>query len=303
LDQAGWEYAPVVLASLAPAFAEASRLEETNEWQHPVNLATIEEEAFEHLPQALSTGAGRTWNLAANWDGLVEILLADDPQATSDALLKALTEGATFEELAQVVAYGAVRRVAQFHISNEFGDWNTVHHTYTYTNALHQAMRRSPSPELLRGVWDGAMSIYLDRFLNIPATRLPQPDPASVSGAAPAELLESLLELFNRQQQVNQAGELAARYLATGAAPARLIATLGKALLREDAGFHPLQCVEASTRQYYSLAGRPETTPLAHHALVAAARFLGAHFPTPRSANQTYQIALRLQRGEKIFEE
>ncbi len=303
LDRAGWNYAPVVLASLAPAFAEAPRLEETNAWQQPVNLVAILNEAFAHLPQAIESGAGRTWDLAANWVGLIETVLDDDPQATSDALLKALAEGATFEELAQVVAYGAIQRVAQFHISNEFGDWNTVHHTYTYTNALHQAMRRSPSPELLRGVWDGAMSIYLDRFLNIPATRLPQLDPTTARGLDPEGLLESLLELFNRQQQVNQAGELVARYLSTGADPVRLIATLGKALMREDAGFHALQCVEASTRQYYSLASRPETAPVAYHALVAAARFMGAHFPTPRSANQTYQIALRLQRGEKIFEE
>jgi hypothetical protein len=147
------------------------------------------------------------------------------------------------------------------------------------------------------------MSIYLDRFLNIPATRLPQLDREAAANARSEALLDDLLELFNRQQQVNQAGELVARYLSTGADPARLIATLGKALLREDAGFHVLQCVEASTRQYYALAGRPETAPVAYHALVAAARFLGAHFPTPRSANQTYQIALRLQRGEKVFEE
>ena len=34
---------------------------------------------------------------------------------------------------------------------------------------------RAPSPELLRGVFDAAMSIYLDRFLNIPAAKIPQP--------------------------------------------------------------------------------------------------------------------------------
>lgn len=44
----------------------------------------------------------------------------------------------------------------------------------------------------------------------------------------------------------------------------------------------------------------PGQTP---HALVAAARFLAAHSPTPRSANQTYMIAWRLNRGENVFEE
>jgi hypothetical protein len=61
----------------------------------------------------------------------------------------------------------------QFHTSNAFGDWNTVHHTFTFANAVHQAMRRSPSPALLRGVWDAAMSVYLERFLNIPAAKVP----------------------------------------------------------------------------------------------------------------------------------
>jgi hypothetical protein len=115
-------------------------------------------------------------------------------------------------------------------------------------------------------------------------------------------MLEELLELFNHQQQVNQAGALVARYLASGAAPAALIATLGQALLREDAGFHPIQSLEAAVRQYWLLAASSDTAPYAPHALVAAARFLAAHAPTPRAANQTYMIALRLSRGERVFE-
>src|SRR5262249_51684432 len=116
-------------------------------------------------------------------------------------------------------------------------------------------------------------------------------------------MLEALLDLFNFQQQVNQAGALVARYLASGADPARLIATLGQALLREDAGFHPIQSLEAAVRQYQTLVARPDTAPYAPHALVAAARYLAAHAPTPRAANQTYRIAVRLNRGENVFAE
>ncbi len=303
LDWAGWHAAEVTLASLIPNYAEAQREEETNEWRNPVNLVAILENAFAALPSAIAQGQGQIWDLAAGWIQFVPIVLGDDPQAISDGLLQALKDGATFEELAQLVAYGALRRVAQFHITNEFDDWNTVHHTFTYANGLHRAMHRSPSPELLRGVWDAAMSIYLDRFLNVPATRLPQIAPEQVAGVQPEALLADLMELFNRQQQVNQAGELVARYLACGGEVARLVATLGKALLREDAGFHSIQSLEAAAGQYLSLAARPETAEYAPHALVAAARYLGAHFPTPRSANQTYLIALRLNRGEKVFEE
>jgi nitrite reductase/ring-hydroxylating ferredoxin subunit len=300
LEWAGWEYAAPVLASLVPALTSGERQEETNAWRTPVNLVAILENAFAALPGAIAEGRDKTWDIAAQWDTLVENLLGDDPAATSDKMLAALRSGATFEDLAQLTAYAAARRIVHFPISNEFGDWNTVHHTYTYTNAVHQAMRRSPSPELLRGVWDAAMSIYLDRFLNVPATKIPSPKAENVQ---PDNLLPELLELFNSQQRVNQAGELVARYLGANGDPARLIATLGKALLREDAGFHAQQSLEASVRQYYSLASRPATQQYAPHALIAAARYLAAHFPTPRAGNQTFQIALRLHRDEKVFEE
>jgi nitrite reductase/ring-hydroxylating ferredoxin subunit len=303
LDWAGWDAAAVILASLLPTFTGGQRMEETNEWRHPVNLVAILDDAFAKIPLALAQGQGRSWHIPTAWPALLPTLLGDDPQAISDVLLHALTHGATGEELAQTVVYAAIRRVAQFHTSNEFGDWNTVHHTFTFANAVHQGMRRSPSPELLRGVWDAAMSVYLERFLNIPAAKVPQPSAAESTGVQPDTMLEELLDLFNHQQQVNQAGTLVARYLASGADPERLIATLGQALLREDAGFHPIQSLEAAVRQYWLLAARPDTALYAPHALVAAARYLAAHSPTPRAANQTYMIAARLHRGENVFAE
>jgi hypothetical protein len=303
LDWVGWDAAEVTLASLLPTFTGGQRMEETNEWRHPVNLVAILEDAFGKIPPALEQGRGRRWPIPTAWPDLLPTLLGDDPQAISDGLLHALAHGATGEELAQTVAYTAIRRVVQFHITNEFGDWNTVHHTFTFANAVHQAMRRSPSPELLRGVWDAAMSVYLGRFLNIPATAVPQPTAEEVTGAQSDAMLAELLDLFNHQQQVNQAGTLVARYLASGPDPARVITTLGHALLREDAGFHPIQSLEAAVRQYRMLMARRDTAPYAPHALVAAARYLAAHSPTPRAANQTYLIAVRLNRGESVFEQ
>jgi hypothetical protein len=303
LDWVGWDGAEVTLASLLPTFTGGQRMEETNEWRHPVNLVAILDDAFDKIPQALEQGQGRAWDIPTAWPDLLPTLLGDDPQAISDGLLSALAHGATCEELAQTVVYTAIRRVVQFHTTNEFGDWNTVHHTFTFANAVHQAMRRSPSPELLRGVWDAAMSVYLERFLNMPAAKVPQLTAEEVIGTQPNAMLEELLDLFNHQQQVNQAGELVARYLASGGAPSRLIATLGQVLLREDAGFHPIQSLEAAVRQYRMLTARGDMAPYAPHALIAAARYLAAHSPTPRAANQTYMIAVRLNRGENIFEE
>jgi hypothetical protein len=213
----------------------------------------------------------------------------------TDLLLQLLADGVEPAELAQMVSYAAARRMVHFHISNEFGDWDTVLHTFTYANAIQHALRRAPSMELLRGVFDAAMSVYLDRFLNVPATPLPKVEPTNTP---PAALLAEFVTLLNKQQQVNEAGRLVAQYLANGGQPEAMIAVLGTTLLREDPDFHTIQTVETAVSQYQLLQGQPE----AAHVLIAAARYLAAHSPTPRAQNQTYQIALRLHRGEKLFE-
>ena len=289
LDAAGWEHAEPVLGSLASEYAGAERMEEANEWRHPIDLVAILERAFEELPGAARPG---------EWDGrdeLVPVLFGEDPQAIADALLAALRAGATEEQLAGAVAYAAALRIARFPTSNEFGDWDTALHTFTFANAVQQGLRRAPSVELLRGVFDAAMSVYLDRFLNVPAVRLPEPD----AGARPDELLEELPRLLDKQQQVNEAGAFVASYLAAGGDDARLLATLGAALLREDRDFHTIQCVEAAFRQYRDLRGTEAGT----HVLVAAARYLAAHSPTMRAQRQTLDIARRLQRGERLYED
>ena len=81
--------------------------------------------------------------------------------------------------------------------------------------------------------------------------------------------------------------------------PQRLIAALGACLLREDRNFHTIQAVEAAFR-HHEFA---RSTPAATVVLVAAARYLAAHAPTARAQGQTYQIAQRLHRGERLHEE
>jgi nitrite reductase/ring-hydroxylating ferredoxin subunit len=295
LDHSGWEQAEPVLTSLVSSYTNADRMEESSAWRHPVDLVAILEQTFQELPVALEMGRSRrgTWK---SCDALVEVLLGEDPQTIAEALLSALREGSTESELAGSVAYAAALRIARFHTSNEFGDWDTALHSFTFANAIHQGLRRVPSPELLRGVLDAAMSVYLDRFLNVPATRLPEPED---TGKNPEILLGELPELLDRQQQVNEAGALVARYLYSDGTPKQLLAVLGRLLLREDRDFHTIQTVEAAFRQYELLRG----TPAGVHVLVAAARYLAAHAPTVREQGQTYQIAYRLHRGERLFEE
>jgi hypothetical protein len=77
-----------------------------------------------------------------------------------------------------------------------------------------------------------------------------------------------------------------------------LIATLARAVLREDAEFHTYQMLEAGLQQYRqwgeSAAGR--------HILIAVARYIAAHSPTERAQRQTAMVAGRLSRGEAIHE-
>jgi nitrite reductase/ring-hydroxylating ferredoxin subunit len=294
LDHAGWEYAESVLAGLASGYAGADRMEESNAWRHPIDLVMILARAFEELPAALAEGRNRRGAWLGR-DGLVPILVGEDPQAIADALLEALREGAGVEEVAGTVAYAAALRVARFHTSNEFGDWDTALHTFTFANAIHQGLRRSPSPELLRGVFDAAIGVYLDRFLNVPAARLPEPGGTT----SPADVLHELPEVMDRQQQVNEAGEAVACYFHGGGRPEPMLALLGKLLLREDRDFHTIQMVEAAFRQYGLLGGGAAGA----HVLIAAARYLAAHAPTVRAQGQTYQIAHRLHRGEDLFAE
>jgi hypothetical protein len=288
-----------VLASLARGYATGDRMEESNSWRNPIDLVAILESAFEAIPGALALGrrANRRWS---DRDALAAVILGDDPNAIVEGALAALREGCTPAELAGVVTYAASLRVARFPTSNEFGDWDTAHHSFTFANAVHQSIRRVESPELIRGVFDAAMTVYLNRFLNVSAAKLPELNGAARKrGKSPQDRLVELPALLDRQQQVNQAGALVADYLDAQGDPDALLAALGGVLLREDRDFHAIQDVEAAVRQYSILKG----TPAAAHVLIATTRYLAAHAPTVRAQTQTYQIAMRLNRGEHVFDE
>jgi hypothetical protein len=198
------------------------------------------------------------------------------------------------------VAYAAALRLARFHTTNEFGDWDTALHTFTFASAVHQGLRRTASADLVRGVFDAAASLYLDRFLNVPAQPLPQPNGRTDE---PAELVAGLPGLLDRQHQVEPAAHAAAQYLYAGGDLAGLLAQLGRLLLREDRDFHTIQTLEAVVRQVTTLTPRGEAPGAeAIHTVVAAARYLAAHAPTMRAQGQTFQIAQRLARGERLFE-
>jgi hypothetical protein len=179
----------------------------------------------------------------------------------------------------------------RFHTQNDHGDWNTVHHAFTAANGLHQALVRNPTEDLLRGLVHGALRVYLDRFLNVPAARLPN---------ATAGDIGELDAYWDVQGGVNEAGAIAYGYLVDGGDPAALIAKLGHALLREDCGFHWYQVTEAAVRQHHAW---PEGSEPGRLVLVGLARFLAAHTPTRRETSRVVDIAARLRRGEELYED
>ncbi|MST34127.1 hypothetical protein GHK86_15530 [Acidimicrobiaceae bacterium USS-CC1] len=156
---------------------------------------------------------------------------------------------------------------------------------------MHQLLVRSPSPLLLRGVVHGALKVHLDRFLNVPAARLP---------VATTGDLADLAACLDAEGGVDEAGAVVYGFLRGGGRRDDVVAVLGHGLLREDAGFHWFQMFEAAVRQ----AGAwPEGSEEAALILTGAARFLAAHTPTRRELAQVVRIAGRLRRGEALYED
>jgi hypothetical protein len=140
------------------------------------------------------------------------------------------------------------------------------------------------------------MKVFLDRFLNVPAARLPAAEGRQRHGAE----LSGLQDCWDREGMVDEAGAIVYEWLRSGGEPDRVVAVLGSALLEEDADFHWYQTFEASVRQ---AAAWPVGSEQAALILVGAARFLAAHTPTRRELAQVVRTAAKLRRGEVLYEE
>src|SRR4029434_314176 len=293
LDLIGWEHAQAMLPTIVGQMVAARGGEESTAWRQPADLVALCEETASQLPDLFSaSGARHGWSDHAT---LARELLGDDPARIVDALKVAIRAGAAPADLSRSLAYGADLRVACFGTANEHADWETAHHVFTSANAVHQMLNRigTASADGLvaagRGVLHGAMALYLTRYLNVPPARIPGENGEQLDELpADAEtILATLLDAFDRQRQVDLAARLVARHLTLGHSPQALIATLARAVLREDAGFHAYQILEAGVRQS---AARGDTDE-GRHILIAVARYLAAHSPTERAALQTADIA------------
>ena len=304
LDVIGWEYSADVLPSVVGQMAAARGAEERTAWRQPVDLTALCQRAGLEFPHLFAAS-----DKARDWSDHVtvsESLLADDPIAIIDALTVAARDGASPADLGRSLAYAAALRVARFGTANEHSDWETAHHVFTYANAVHQALKRigsgTPNPsEAVRGLLHGAMALYLARYLNVPPASLPGEGGDSLNDlpVAAEEIRAALFDAFDRQRQIDAAARLVARFLTLGHPPETLIATLAQAVLREDAGFHAYQMLEAGVRQFHEWGNGDQ----GRHILIAVSRYLAAHFPTQRALLQTADIARRLMRGGELHRE
>lgn len=295
LDIIGWDNASEVLPTLVPQLVRARGAEEMNSWRHPTDLVEALKAVSEELPKLLQQGAGKQWH---GEDKLAADLLGEDAHQVIGVLCEALSNGARPEQLAVALNHAAAMRLARFSTANEVGDWFNPMHTFTYCNAVHQAIQRCPSAEVTRSIFHGAMSVYLDRFLNVPPARLPgEREKLSMSQQGAGDLQQAFLDSLDQRHEVEGAAHLVAQYWKNDFEIEPLFDTFMRATTREDLDFHAYQMVDATARQQELWQEDGE------HILIAEARYLAAHCPTQRARSHTARIALRLQRGENLYED
>lgn len=305
LDVIGWEHASALLPTIVAQMVAARGAEESTAWRQPVDLVALCDESASQMAQLF--GAARSLQGWSDHAALARELLGDDPSKIIDALSGAIRAGAAPADLGQSLAYAAALRVARFGNANEHADWETAHHVFSHANAVHQMLRRigiSGTDDYVaagRSIMHGAMALYLARYLNVPPAKIPGEDDDRLDDL-PTEteaIREALLDAFDRQRQVDPAARLVARHLTLGHSSHALISSLAFAVLREDAGFHSYQMLEAGVRQFAVWGNTDE----GRHVLIAVARYLAAHSPTERGTMQTADIARRLMRGSDLHQE
>ena len=138
LDLIGWEHAAAVLPSVVGQLVTAQGAEEATAWRHPIDLVSLCEESTKELPQP-ARRARPAEKPGQEHAALAEALLGDDPDAILEALKAAVRAGASPADLGALFrlcggAPGGAVRDAQ----RALADWETAHHVFTYTNAVHQ---------------------------------------------------------------------------------------------------------------------------------------------------------------------
>ena len=211
-----------------------------------------------------------------------------------DALLDAIARRRDPEQLGRALAYAAALRIMRFHVQNDFGDWDTVHHAFTAANALHQALVRDADARADRAASCTARCASTSTGSSTcppracPTSRLGRPRRARASAGR------------SRAASTTPAA-IASGYLRGGGDPAP--SSSRRSVTRccaEDAEFHWYQVFEAGGPPSHCVArglrgGRARSSP-ASPASSPPTRRPGVSCPV-------VDIATRLRRGEDLYEE
>ena len=288
------DHKAAIFPLLVDQLTESTGEEESTNWHHPIDIIGPLENVDEQLPEVLESNEGKAQPSAA----LQEILLGDDPLSIIQHLLQSLRDDVAPVLLARQVCYAAALRLARFATSNEVTDWFNPQHTFIYCHGTVKAIQRSATPEVVRAIFQGAISVYMDRFLNVPPARLPsERNLTDLTGSA-GELLEQLLEQLDQRANIDDTAAITATYIASGHPLKDLVNTLTLATVREDLDFHTLQVLDGAVQQ----CSQWDDPKIIENIMVGVTRNLAAHCPTRRAGQQTAKIAAKLQRGEAIYQ-
>ncbi len=295
LDAVGWQDAAKVLPLLVEHLTQSRSEEEGGAWRVPIDLIGLIKEAEDYL-QEQTRSPGQPAKPLTYHD-----FLGSDPKVILEVITETLQKGVPVVTISKQLALAAASRLARFPESNDIDDWFNPVHTFSFCNALHQVLKRGEvGPEVERGLFHGAMSVYVDRFLNIPSAHLPDDTALNLLPTAADALLAAILETLDQRKDWSIVPSLVVRYLRCGHPEPALIDTLAFATIREDLDFHKLQVLEAALTQTQEW---PEGSAERELLYTAAARHLAAYCPTRRSSGQSVAVALRLHRGEAIHVE
>jgi hypothetical protein len=185
------EVLATTLSAVVRPMAMGFRHEEDADWQETIEP---QEALFTVLPKLLAQPRNPHWASDGRPEALRDVMLAGKPEEITQALHRALEQGASVDALSNVLARAGIHRVARFHVQNE-EDWDDVLHVMSYANAIDSLTRRAVGRSvagdvaLMKAVTHGAMFVYLTHFLNIPRAALP------AERARPLFLLRTIKQL------------------------------------------------------------------------------------------------------------
>ena len=171
LDHAGWEHAEVVLGSLARLYAEARPSGGVEPVAQPGRPGRDPGRGLRAAAGRPRPARDRRWTPPRRADrAAARRRAAGDRGRAAGRTARGRRARA---DVAAEVTYAAAMRIARFPVSNEFADWDTALHTFTFANAVEQGLHRTGSAELRA------------RRLRRRDERLPRPLPEHAAGPPP----------------------------------------------------------------------------------------------------------------------